>query len=68
MGGHENEAKEEAREHKGNLLDSFTLGTPAKEGAWKVYFNAEEEAKKDTKDTKAYKLLQLKKAIDNATS
>ncbi len=65
MSGHENEAKEQAREHKGTMLDSYTLGTP-KEGAWKTYFNTEEENKKELKDTKAYKLKQLKKAIDDA--
>lgn len=67
MPKHENESKEEAREKKGTDLDSFTIGTPAKEGGWKVYFNIDEELKKaDIKiqDTKAYKLIQLKKAID----
>lgn len=60
----ENEAKEEAREKKGNMLDSFTLGSAVKEGAFKVYFNVEEEATKTVKDTKIYKLLQLKKSLD----
>ncbi len=52
-----------AEMHKREQPDSFTLGTP-KEGAYKCYFNLDEEMKKDTKDTKAYKLLQLKKGID----
>ncbi len=61
----ENEAKEEAREKKGVLLDSLTVGSAVKEGAWKVYFNVEEETGKEAKETRAYKMLQLKKAIDN---
>jgi len=60
----ENEAKENAREKKGNMLDSFTIGTAAKEGAFKVYFDIEEEIKKKPDESKAYKLLQLRKSLD----
>ena len=60
----ENEAKEQAREKKGNLLDSYTIGSAVKEGAWKVYFSAEEEMKKATKDTKVAALLKLKQGIE----
>ena len=61
---HENEEREKAIEKKGMLLDSYTIGTAAKDGAWKVYFSAEEEANKVAKDTKVAKLLQLKKGIE----
>ena len=44
--------------------DSFGIGTNAKEGSYKCYFDVDEETKKDTKDTKIYKLLQIKKAIE----
>ncbi len=60
----ENEEKEKARDRKGNMLDSFTIGSAVKDGAWKVYFNVEEEAEKKPKETKAYKLLQLKQGMD----
>ena len=61
---YENEAKESMREKKGDLLDSYTIGTAAKEGAWKVYFNAEEEAEKKAGETKVAALLRLKKGIE----
>ena len=46
-----------------SLPDSFTIGSAVKEGAFKVYFNVDEEAEKDSKQTRIYKLLQLKKGL-----
>jgi len=60
----ENEMKEQAREKKGTNLDSYSIGTSGKEGAWKVYFNAEEEKDKKAEDTKVAALLKLKKGIE----
>lgn len=60
----ENEMKEQAREKKGTNLDSYSIGTSGKEGAWKVYFNSEEESEKEAKNTKVAALLRLKKGIE----
>lgn len=57
----ENEIKEKERNKL--YTDSFTTGSAAKDASYKVYFDVDEEAKKDTKDTKIYKLLQLKEGI-----
>ncbi len=48
-----------------SLPDSYKTGSAVKEGAWSCYFDVDEEAKKEAKDTRIYKLLQLKKAIEN---
>lgn len=50
---------EEQREYK----DSFSLGSAVKTGALKVYFDVDEEAKKDFKDSKVNKLLQIREAL-----
>ena len=46
-----------------SLPDSYTIGTAAKEGAFKCYFDVDEEAKKDRKDTRIYKLQQLRQSL-----
>ena len=58
----ENEIKKAMSER--SQQDSFTTGTAAKDGAWKTYFDVDEENKKDVKDTKVYKLLQLIKSVE----
>ena len=59
-----NEKEIVAEMHKREQPDSYTIGSAVKEGAWKCYFDVDEEAKKLPKETRIYKLLQLKKAID----
>ena len=49
----------EEREYK----DSYGIGSAVKGGALKCYFDIDEESKKNIKDTKAYKLHQLKIAL-----
>jgi len=61
---HEHEAKEKSVERKKEYLDSYSIGTSGKEGAWKVYFNSEEESEKEAKNTKVAALLRLKKGIE----
>ena len=46
-----------------NYPDSFTIGSAVKNGAFKCYFNVDEEAEKDSKQTRIYKLLQLQKGL-----
>ncbi len=43
--------------------DSFTIGSAVKEGAFKCYFDVEEEADKKPNETRIYKLLQLQKGL-----
>lgn len=50
---------EEQREYK----DSFSIGSAVKGGALKTYFDVDEEAKKEFKDSKVSKLLQIREAL-----
>ncbi len=59
----ENEAKEEARKHKGEDLDSveLTIGTPAKGTAVKIkhYYNAKDEEAMNLKHKRIIQARQL---------
>jgi len=57
---HENEAKE--KERSKTMLDSYTIGTPAKDGALKVYFDIEDLK---TTQKKVENLLKLRKMINS---